>query len=59
MTRKPDGAEPRTTTVHVRFTPKGTTLLDAARGTATRSQYIRSLVAADIKARRVRAPKEG
>lgn len=43
--------------VHVRFTPKGTELLDAARGRQSRSRYLRRLVQEDVERRRIR-PKE-
>lgn len=55
MTRGPDGTEPRTTTVHVRFTPTGARVLDKARGEQTRSAYLRRLVAEDVKRRRITA----
>ena len=43
MPRQPDGAEPRTTVIHVRFTPTGARFLDLARGTATRSAQLRRI----------------
>lgn len=47
MSRPPDGKEPRTQTLHTRITPTGLQVLDRLRGTRTRSQYIRDLIAAD------------
>ena len=43
MPRQPDGAEPRTTVIHVGFTPTGARFLDLARGTATRSAQLRRI----------------
>lgn len=48
MPRRPDGREPRTVTIHVRLTPAGTNALDTARGSQTRSQFIRALIAAAV-----------
>lgn len=57
MGRPPDGAEPRSVIVHVRFTPAGMAHLDAARGRQSRSRYLRRLVQEDVERRRIR-PKE-
>jgi hypothetical protein len=57
MPRPPDGAEPRTAVVPVRFTPTGLRYLDAARGRQPRSKYIRRLVSEDVARRQIR-PKE-
>ncbi len=57
MGRPPDGAQPRTEIVHVRFTPDGVKHLDAARGRKSRSTYLRRLVAEDVTRRQIR-PKE-
>ncbi len=54
MARPPDGAEPRTQTVPVRFTRSGARLLDIARGRKSRSAYIRGLVAEDVARRGIR-----
>lgn len=53
MPRQPDGAEPRTTVIHVRFTPTGARFLDLARGTQSRSAYLRRLVSEDCTRRRI------
>lgn len=53
MPRHPDGAEPRALTLHVRITPKGLATLDQLRGDKSRSAYVRSLLAADARRRRV------
>jgi len=56
VTRSPEGREPRTITVHVRFTPSGASALDIARGPLKRSDYIRRLVANDVNTRRLGEP---
>lgn len=56
MPRQPDGAEPRTTVIPVRFTPTGARFLDVARGAASRSAYLRRLVAEDVVRRNVQPP---
>lgn len=49
MARTPDGAEPRALTLHVRITPAGMRVLDRLRGQATRSAYVRALLAAESR----------
>jgi hypothetical protein len=56
MTRPPDGREPRTVIVTVRLTKTGARYLDAARGSRTRSEYLRDLIAADCARRGVAPP---
>lgn len=54
MAGRPKGTQARTKLVQVRMTPTGREMLEKARGTQTISDYVRDLVAADVKKRGVR-----
>lgn len=51
MARHPDGSESRDLTLHVRITSAGMGELDRVRGGESRSQYVRNLIAADVRRR--------
>ena len=51
MARHPDGSESRDRTLHVRITRAGMGELDRVRGGESRSQYVRNLIAADVRRR--------
>jgi hypothetical protein len=45
MSRHPDGAEARTETIHIRFTPAGLAEIDKWRGHERRAAFVREAVA--------------
>lgn len=47
--RKPDGAEARSTGVHVRLTPAGLAAIDQARGRQSRSAFMREATVLHIR----------
>lgn len=58
MPRTPDGIEARTARVTIRLDSAEEMALDNQRGNSTRSDYLRTLIAADGKRRRRSRPAE-
>lgn len=49
MGRKPAGKEPRTERIELRMTKAGKDAVDRLRGEATRSEWLRHLIAQEVK----------
>lgn len=49
MAGRPRGSEPRNEIIRVRITPQGKAAAEKARGGASMSDYVRGLIAEDVK----------